>query len=58
MAFRTRATHALARGAELATVRDNLRRASMTTTSICLHGDEVEQGRRMDAAFAARGPNS
>ncbi|NVM89662.1 site-specific recombinase XerD [Variovorax sp. SG517] len=54
----THATHALARGAELTTVRDNLRHASITTTSIYLHGDEVKRARQMDAAFAARGPDS
>jgi integrase len=32
----THATHALARGAELTTVRDNLRHASVSTTSVCL----------------------
>jgi integrase len=36
----THATHALARGAELTTVRDNLRHASISTTSIYLHGDD------------------
>lgn len=53
----THATHALARGAELTTVRDNLRHASIQTTSIYLHGDEVKRARQMDAAFAvpARG---
>lgn len=50
----THATHALARGAELTAVRDNLRHASITTTSIYLHGDEVKRARQMDAAFAAR----
>jgi site-specific recombinase XerD len=54
----THATHALARGAELTTVRDNLRHASITTTSIYLHGDEVKRARQMDAAFAARGADS
>ena len=49
----THATHALARGAELTTVRDNLRHASVQTTSIYLHGDEVKRARQMDAAFAA-----
>jgi integrase len=34
----THATHALARGAELTTVRDNLRHASIATTSIYLQG--------------------
>ncbi|WGT62484.1 phage integrase family protein [Variovorax paradoxus] len=50
----THATHALARGAELTTVRDNLRHASITTTSIYLHGDEVKRALQMNAAFAAR----
>ncbi|WP_080647946.1 site-specific integrase [Variovorax atrisoli] len=48
----THATHALARGAELTTVRDNLRHASITTTSIYLHGDAVKRARQMSAAFA------
>jgi site-specific recombinase XerD len=53
----THATHALPRGAELTTVRDNLRHASVSTTSIYLHSDEVKRARQMDAAFAvpARG---
>lgn len=50
----THATHALARGAELTTVRDNLRHASISTTSIYLHGDEVKRARQMGKAFAAR----
>lgn len=50
----THATHALARGAELITVRDNLRHASISTTSIYLHGDEVKRARQMGVAFAAR----
>ncbi|WP_143343584.1 site-specific integrase, partial [Delftia sp. K82] len=50
----THATHALARGAELTTVRDNLRHASISTTSIYLHGDEVKRAREMGEAFAAR----
>lgn len=49
----THATHALARGAELTTVRDNLRHASISTTSIYLHGDEVKRAKQMSAAFAA-----
>lgn len=49
----THATHALARGAELTTVRDNLRHASVATTSIYLHSDEVKRARQMDAAFGA-----
>ena len=50
----THATHALARGAELTTVRDNLRHASVATTSIYLHTDEVKRARQMGGAFAAR----
>ena len=50
----THATHALARGSELTTVRDNLRHASVSTTSIYLHGDEVKRARQMDVAFGAR----
>ncbi|ARF90738.1 integrase [Burkholderia cenocepacia] len=47
----THATHALARGAELTTVRDNLRHASISTTSIYLHGDDVKRARQMSSAF-------
>lgn len=50
----THATHALARGAELTTVRDNLRHALVATTSIYLQSDEVKRARQMDQAFAAR----
>ena len=50
----THATHALARGAELTTVRDNLRHASVATTSIYLHTDEVKRARQMGDAFGAR----
>jgi site-specific recombinase XerD len=50
----THATHALARGAELTTVRDNLRHASIATTSIYLQGDEVKRARQLDAAFGSR----
>lgn len=47
----THATHALARGAELTTVRDNLRHASVSTTSIYLHGDDVKRARQIGTAF-------
>lgn len=50
----THATHALARGADLTTVRDNLRHASISTTSIYLHGDEIKRARQMGKAFEAR----
>jgi integrase len=47
----THATHALARGAELTTVRDNLRHASVSTTSVYLHTDQVKRARQMRDAF-------
>ncbi|WP_175887262.1 phage integrase family protein [Burkholderia contaminans] len=50
----THASHALARGAELIMVRDNLRHASISTTSTYLHSDEVQRARQFDHAFAAR----
>ncbi|CAJ0743742.1 Tyrosine recombinase XerD [Ralstonia mannitolilytica] len=50
----THATHALARGAELTTVRDNLRHASVATTSIYLQSDEVKRAHQIGQAFAAR----
>ncbi len=50
----THATHALERGAELTTVRDNLRHASLSTTSTYLHGDEVKRARQMREAFGSR----
>ncbi|WP_438397104.1 phage integrase family protein [Caballeronia sp. DA-9] len=50
----THASHALARGAELTTVRDNLRHASIATTSIYLHSDEVKRARQIGAAFGKR----
>jgi site-specific recombinase XerD len=50
----THASHALARGAELIMVRDNLRHSSISTTSTYLHSDEVQRARQFDQAFAAR----
>ncbi|ANH75743.1 site-specific integrase [Ralstonia insidiosa] len=49
----THATHALTRGAELTTVRDNLRHASVSTTSIYLHSDETKRARQLGEAFGA-----
>jgi site-specific recombinase XerD len=49
------ASHALARGAELTSVRDNLRHASIATTSVYLHSDEVKRARQIGAAFGVRG---
>ncbi|WP_175108004.1 tyrosine-type recombinase/integrase, partial [Pararobbsia alpina] len=48
----THATHALAHGAELTTVRDNLRHASISTTSIYLHSDDLTRAQQMAGAFA------
>ncbi len=50
----THATHALARGAELTTVRDNLRHASVSTTSIYLHTDQLKRARQMREAFGTQ----
>ncbi|HEM7808133.1 site-specific integrase [Burkholderia multivorans] len=50
----THASHALARGAELIMVRDNLRHSSISTTSTYLHSDEVQRARQFDQAFGAR----
>ncbi|WP_316676388.1 phage integrase family protein [Ralstonia chuxiongensis] len=47
----THATHALASGTELAIVRDNLRHASIGTTSIYLHGDDAKRVAQLNAVF-------
>lgn len=47
----THATHALNRGADLKAVRDNLRHASIATTSVYLHADEATRARQMANAF-------
>ncbi|WP_298236062.1 site-specific integrase [uncultured Azohydromonas sp.] len=52
----THATHALERGAELTTVRDNLRHASIATTSTYLHGDDTKRAREMAEAFGVPPP--
>lgn len=46
----THATHALANGASLTSVRDNLRRASITTTSPYLHDDDLQGSRQLETA--------
>lgn len=48
------ASHALARGAGLTTVRDNLRHASIATTSMYLHGDDILRAREINQAFGRR----
>lgn len=50
----THATHALEGGVALTTVRDNLRHASISTTSIYLHSDEAERARQIRSVFADR----
>lgn len=49
----THATHALARGVELRSVRDNLRHASIATTSQYIHGDELLRMQQLSVAFDA-----
>ena len=52
----THATHALARGATLTTVRDNLRHASVSTTSVYLHTDRKQRATEMAKAFTTGMP--
>lgn len=47
----THATHALSHGVELTAVRDNLRHASISTTSTYLHGDDSRRSKQMNKAF-------
>ena len=47
----THATHALQGGAELTTVRDNLRHASLATTSMYLHSDDIKRASQMATGF-------
>jgi integrase len=48
----THATHLLEGGAELTTVRDNLRHASLATTSMYLHTDDARRARQVADRFA------
>jgi site-specific recombinase XerD len=52
----THASHALARGAALKTVRDNLRHASVSTTSVYLHTDQRQRASEMAKAFTGSKP--
>lgn len=52
----THATIALERGVELTTVRDNLRHASIATTSTYLHSDDAKRARQLGGAFSVEGP--
>ncbi|NVH75789.1 tyrosine-type recombinase/integrase [Paraburkholderia sp. JPY432] len=47
----THATHALTAGVELVAVRDNLRHASIATTSTYLHGNDRRRAHQVAAAF-------
>ncbi|MBW8890849.1 MAG: site-specific integrase [Burkholderiales bacterium] len=47
------ATRALENGADLTTVRDNLRHASIATTSVYLHSDDVKRAKQIGSAFDA-----
>jgi site-specific recombinase XerD len=49
----THASRALARGMELVTVRDNLRHASIATSSIYLHSEDAARARQFDEVFGA-----
>ncbi|OXJ06538.1 hypothetical protein CFB39_39060 [Burkholderia sp. AU6039] len=48
------ASHALARGAELTAVRDNLRHASIATTSMYLRSDDLKRSHQFAEAFGSR----
>lgn len=47
----THASHALGKGADLMSVRDNLRHASIATTSIYLRSEDVKRARQMGEVF-------
>jgi site-specific recombinase XerD len=49
----THATHLLEGGAELTTVRDNLRHASLATTSMYLHADDALRAKQLADRFEA-----
>jgi hypothetical protein len=40
---------------DLTTVRDNLRHASVSTTSLYLHADDERRARQIGAAFSGHG---
>lgn len=50
----THATHALESGVDLPAVRDNLRHASVSTTSIYLHSDERRRAEQLRRGFGSR----
>jgi site-specific recombinase XerD len=54
----THTTLELDHGTELTTVRDNLRHASISTTSLYLHGDDAKRAKLLSAAFGRVTPNN
>jgi site-specific recombinase XerD len=50
----THGTHLLNGGADLTTVRDNLRHSSISTTSTYLHSDDSRRAKQVGAQFQAR----
>ena len=52
----THATHLLDGGAELTTVRDNLRHSSLATTSMYLHADDERRAKQVADSFAIPEP--
>jgi site-specific recombinase XerD len=50
----THATHALEFGVDLKTVQENLRHASLTTTSVYVHTDKARRARQLRDAFGKR----
>ena len=49
----THATHLLDGGAELTSVRDNLRHSSIATTSMYLHADDARRAQQVGQRFGA-----
>ncbi|MCX5538078.1 tyrosine-type recombinase/integrase [Paraburkholderia sp. CNPSo 3076] len=54
----THASHALAGGVPLVAVRDNLRHASVSTTSTYLHVDDARRAQQVGAVFGRTGARS
>lgn len=50
----THATHALELGVDLKTVQENLRHASLTTTSVYVHTDKARRARQVRDAFPVK----